>query len=214
LSTAVSETLDNIARADVEFRQGLPLNYLSLFGSAISETDSNRTARAEFAAKTKSLMHKLIDAISLDDIIDQMASDFIALRTPPVVRKRQNGEETRLFGPDPRLHNDIQIRVRNPNWIRVVVDGKSPDSIASSASTLIFSCLDNQIAQHMRTDNPMDCEPTSFELDGDKSIEGLKELISFWPEFSHIDLLSREVAGELWKAGILETADRTKQQKI
>jgi lysine-specific demethylase/histidyl-hydroxylase NO66 len=208
LSMAVSETLDTISRSDLEFRRGLPINYLSLFGSAVAETDSNRQARAEFVTRTKSLLHKLIDSISMDEIVDQLASDYIALRTPPIVRKRLNGEETRMFGPDPRIHNDLVIRMRNPNWIRVVVD----DTEAKS-STLIFSCLDNQISQHMRTDNPMDCEPTSFELDGNKSVDGLRELISTWPEFSPLDSLSREVAGELWEAGILETCEKTKHQR-
>jgi len=212
LSTAVSETLDNISRTNLDFRKGLPINFISLFGSAIAETDKNRSIRAEFIERTKSLMHQVIDGINLDDIVDQMGSDFIALRTPPVIRKRQN-DESRTFGPDPRLINDLMIRIRNPSWIRVVVDNKAIEGTCEGGKTLIFSCLENSIAMHMRSDNPMDSEPTSFELDGSKSIEGLKELISSWPEFSSIDLLSREVAGELWEAGILETQDKIKQQR-
>jgi hypothetical protein len=205
LSATFSDTLDSICRQDVDFRRGLPINYLSLFGCAIPETDDNRQSRELFKTNIKSLMHKVVDAINLDDIVDQMGSDFIALRTPPVARKRK-GEEVLTFGPDPRLHNDLGIRIRNPNWVRIVQD--TPDTL------LVFSCLQNEIANHMRTDNPMDNEPTSFEIDASKNLDGLRDMISVWPKFVSIASISREVAGELWEAGVVETKELTKQQKI
>ena len=206
LSTTFSETLDTISRQDIEFRKGLPINYHSLFGCAIPETETNKQSRESFRTTLKSLMHKLVDAINLEDIVDQMGSDFIALRTPPVARKRKGAaEELSTFGPDPRLHNDLEIRVRNPNWIRIVQD--------TAETLLVFSCLQNDVANHMRSDNPMDNEPTSFEIEGSKNLDGFRDIMSVWPKFVPVACISREVAGELWEAGVVETKDTTKHQK-
>ena len=206
LSTAFSETIETITRKDVEFRKGLPINYLSLFGCAVAESDSNKSARDTFKSTLRSLMHALVDSIDLDDIVDQMGSDFVALRTPPVARKRKGAsEETTTFGPDPRLNNDVILRVRNPNWIRIVQD--TPETV------LVFACMQNEIRNHMRTDNPLESEPTSFEIQGSKNLDGFRDMITAWPKFVPIGSISREVAGELWEAGILETKDTSKLQK-
>ena len=205
LSTAVTETLESSTRANVEFRKGLPVNWIQLFGKAIEETDSNRAARVAFSTQFKALMHQLVEDISLDDIADQMGSDFIALRTPPVVRKRKGAAagddaEGKIFGPDPRLNNDLLVRVRNPSWIRVVADED-----AGEAKTLIFSCLDNDVSLHMKSDNPLEAEPTSLEIAGTKSLDGMRDLLREWPGWCKIEVLSREVAGQLWEHGIVET---------
>jgi hypothetical protein len=206
ISTAVSETLEQITKTDVAFREGLPINWTSLFGVTIEETDNNISDRQAFSQNLKSLMHKLIDSINIDDIADQMASDFIALRTPPVVRKRPNSdEELKTFGPDPRTSNDLKMRIRNPAWIRIVVDEEE--------KILIFSCLDNDISNHMRTDNPMEANPTSLEIDGTKSLAGLRQLVTEWPNWCGLDIISRDVAGELWANGLLETSGEHNDSK-
>lgn len=215
LSTTFTETLDSITKQTVAFREGLPLNWTSLFGKAVEETATNRSGRESFKSTLRSLMHQLVDAVDMDDIADQMASDFIALRTPPVVRKRPNSNdetEGKIFGPDPRLSNDLKMRIRNPSWMRIVVDHEDQQE---EAKMLIFSCLDNDVTGHMKTDNPLDAEPTSLEVVGTKSLPGLRTLVSNWPEFCHIDLISRDLAGELWEFGLIETVATTdaKRQK-
>ena len=207
LSTAVTETLESVTRSDVEFREGLPINWTSYFGRAVEETEANKSNRDTFKAALKARIEKLIASIDIDEIADHISSDFVALRTPPVVRKRtkstaENESEGRIFGLDPRLNNDLQIRIRNPSWMRAVIDS---DDASGERKTLIFSCLGNEIANHMRTDNPLEAEPTSLEIAGTKSIEGIKELLKRWPEPSPMELLSREVLGELWQHGIVET---------
>lgn len=203
ISTAVSETLDQVTKSDVRFREGLPINWTSLFGRAIEETDKNRSDRESFKAHLAVLMKQLVDSINIDEIADQFASDLIALRTPAIVRKRPNGgaEELKTFGPDPKTSNDLKMRIRNPAWMRIVVDDE--DKI------LIFSCLDNDIRNHMKTDNPLEAEPTSIEIDGTKSLPGLRELIANWPQWTPLDVISRDVAGELWTYGLLETCSET-----
>ena len=204
LSTAVSETLDQVTKSDVRFREGLPINWTSLFGMAIEETANNKSDREAFKTRLSELVRELVDSINVDEIADQLASDFIALRTPAMVRKRPNGEELKTFGPDPRTSNDLKMRVRNPAWMRIVVDDDD--------KVLIFSCLDNDIRNHMKTDNPLEAEPTSIEIDGTKSLSGLRELVSNWPAWSALDIISRDIAGELWAYGLLETSENSESQ--
>jgi hypothetical protein len=73
--------------------------------------------------------------------------------------------------------------------------------------------MQNEIRNHMRTDNPLESEPTSFEIQGSKNLDGFRDMITAWPKFVPISSISREVAGELWEAGILETKDTSKLQK-
>ena len=205
LSTSITEAIDSVTRANVEFREGLPINWISFFGRAIEETDANVSQRGAFKSKLSALLQSIVDAIDIDDIADQMASDFIALRTPPVVRKRPNStdeNEGRIFGPDPRKNNDLKIRIRNPAWMRIVID----DAEDEEGKILIFSALDNDVSLHMKTDNPLDAEPTSIEIVGTKSLPGLRELVKTWPEWCPLDIISRDIAGELWEHGLIESA--------
>jgi lysine-specific demethylase/histidyl-hydroxylase NO66 len=201
LSTALTDTLDKITRSNLKFREGLPINWLNLFGKSIEETETNKSNRDSFRSNMKDLLDTLIDSIDIDDVADQIASDFVALRTPPVARKRPNEEESKTFGPDPRKSNDLQIRIRNPSWMRIVVEDEEEGKL------LIFSCLDNDVSQHMKTDNPLEAEPTSLEIVGTKSLEGLKQLVREWPNYCPIDIVSRDVLGELWEHGLIETAE-------
>jgi bifunctional lysine-specific demethylase and histidyl-hydroxylase NO66 len=211
LSSVFSETLESETRTDVRFREGLPFGWISMFGSAVDETEKNSTARSEVRRKIKSYLSSLIDKLDdhLDEVIDQFGSDFIALRTPPILRKfagKKSTESVSTFGPDPRKSGrDLKIRIRNPMWIRVVIEDEK---------TVIFSALENEIANHMKTDNPMECDPASMEIHGTKTADGMKQLISVWPEFLPIDVLSQDVAGELWECGILESMDNAKERRV
>ena len=178
LSTTFSETLESVTKQKVQFREGLPFNWISLFGSAIEETGENKDAREEFTFRVKDMMHTVIESINFDEIVDQFGSDFIALRTPPV---------------------------------RVVVDSEETDP--TQMKTLIFTCIENDVTNHMKTDNPLDCEPASIEIQGTKSVEGLKEMLKVWPECVELEMLSREVSGELWDSGIVETVEVVKHAR-
>jgi hypothetical protein len=95
--------------------------------------------------------------------------------------------------------------------MRIVIDDKEDDG----GKILIFSALDNDVTLHMKTDNPLDAEPTSIEIVGTKSLPGLRELVKTWPEWCPLDIISRDIAGELWEHGLIESAaTETKKQRI
>lgn len=202
LSNSLTSTLARLSEADLRFREGLPLNWTSMFGAAISETEQNCESRRSFLTKMKLLLNELVDSViaDIDDVADEMGSDFVALRTPPILRKRAN-EKTVLFGPDPRTFtNGGEIRLRNPSWIRLVKDGDS---------LVLFTCIDNKVVNHRTIDNPAEAEPTSIELDSE-NLEGIQTLIAGWPNtWCSVNCLNRQVVGTLWENAILESRDNT-----
>ena len=89
----------------------------------------------------------------------------------------------------------------------------SEETDPTQMKTLIFTCIENDVTNHMKTDNPLDCEPASIEIQGTKSVEGLKEMLKVWPECVELEMLSREVSGELWDSGIVETVEVVKHAR-
>ena len=207
ISAALTETVANLTESDVFFRAGLPINWTSFFGTAVCETETNAKNRANFLAQFELLVNKIAreSLLRLDAIADEMGADYIALRTPPIKRKQR--EEIFVFGPDPRTTQDLHVRLRNPSWVRIVAE--------EDGAAILFSCIDNDVSNHQKSDNPMDAEPTSVELDGN-SFSEMKNLLAKWPEWTYV-AGSREVLASLWEMGIIECRQNspiTKRQKI
>lgn len=200
LSTLTSTTLTQLTEESILFREGLPFNWSQLFGVSLVETESNKMDRESFIKKLKAHLLNLVESsISrIDSIADEMAADFIALRTPPIKRVGIT-----FFGPDPRLVTG-EIRFRNPSWIRLVQEEEN--------ELLLFSCLENNVSEHMKTDNPMDAEPTSIEIDP-RELEGLQTLITNWPQWTDVACINRQLAGTLWEHCVLETRETAKKQR-
>jgi hypothetical protein len=238
LQSAFTDTLETVTKSDIDFRRGLPFNWTSLFGRAIrlpANRDADRTTdistpftgdggiaalapaqvigrREALKDRIRSLFQRVVDRLDLDDIADQLTADFVALRTPPAERKRPGASEASggTFGPDPRQHNDLKMRIRNPAWIRITTD---TDEVTGEKNVLIFSCIKNDITNHMRTDNPMEADPFSIEIQGTRSIEGLQEMVTAWPGWVDINVISRDVSADLWESCIIETTETAKFQK-
>lgn len=84
---------------DVEFRRGLPINYLQYLGTQkdissyveedekdskkgiVSNTDDDRVKK--FKEHIKAHLSKLVDHIDVNKAADSMSSDFMASRLPP-----------------------------------------------------------------------------------------------------------------------------------
>lgn len=91
--------IDNAMEDDVEFRRGLPVNYLQYLGTqknissyveeeeketkkeTISNKDDDRVKK--FKEQIKSHLSKLVDHIDVNKAADSMSSDFMASRLPP-----------------------------------------------------------------------------------------------------------------------------------
>lgn len=75
--------MENAWKKDVEFRQGLPLDYLHAAG--ITRSRKHKKTRTMLEDKLKSLIHKLSDHMQIDSAVDQLGSKFLYDALPPVL---------------------------------------------------------------------------------------------------------------------------------
>jgi lysine-specific demethylase/histidyl-hydroxylase NO66 len=73
---------------DIEFRRGLPNDYLNFMG--VAHSDESSPQRTEFVEKIKSLMTKLFDHAPIDAAVDQMGKQFIHAALPPMLTAGEN----------------------------------------------------------------------------------------------------------------------------
>jgi bifunctional lysine-specific demethylase and histidyl-hydroxylase NO66 len=73
--------LETALEDDVEFRRGLPLDYLQYVGVAHCEYESSK--RTEFIAKLKTLTDKIFGLAPIDAAADQMAKTLMHDALPP-----------------------------------------------------------------------------------------------------------------------------------
>jgi lysine-specific demethylase/histidyl-hydroxylase NO66 len=68
---------------NIEFRRGLPQDYLNFMG--VAHSDESSPQRTEFIEKIKFLMTKLFDHAPIDAAVDQMGKQFIHDALPPML---------------------------------------------------------------------------------------------------------------------------------
>ena len=77
LSTAIKSAMEN----DVEFRKGLPTDYLSFMGKAHCNDTSSK--RNEFIERVTELASKVVTSVAIDSGVDEMGKRFIHDTLPP-----------------------------------------------------------------------------------------------------------------------------------
>jgi len=130
LDHAVRLAIDNAMEDDVEFRRGLPVNYLQYLGTqknissyveeeekdtkkeTISNKDDDRVKK--FKEQIKSHLSKLVDHIDVNKAADSMSSDFMASRLPPFGHAPP--EVTDVDEVPPTLES--QIKLKYPEHVR------------------------------------------------------------------------------------------------
>ena len=91
LSTAVISAMQN----DVEFRKGLPVDYLSFMGKAHCNKES--TKRDEFIERVTRLASKVVTKVAIDSGVDQMGKRFIHDTLPPYLTQSESERYDYLF---------------------------------------------------------------------------------------------------------------------
>lgn len=125
----------------VEFRRGLPINYLVNNGVAFDNEELKKT----FVEKTASLMSKLIKYAPIDSAVDQMGKQFLNDSLPPCFTESEkarsiHGNGERWNEKKNRVDNvtemepDTAIKLIRKNCLRLVVE---------QDSCLIYHNLDN-----------------------------------------------------------------------
>ncbi|MGH0148075.1 UNVERIFIED_CONTAM: hypothetical protein FKN15_020428 [Acipenser sinensis] len=119
----VSSPLQIAIEEDVEFRQGLPLDYLSYMGVQNSEKDDPR--RTDFTEKLQGLIKKLAKFAPVDAAVDQKAKDFLHDCLPPVLTEEEKA--TSVFGVPTRWEDgdarDVAVQINGKTKIRLLRKG-------------------------------------------------------------------------------------------
>ncbi|XP_023323397.1 ribosomal oxygenase 1 isoform X2 [Eurytemora carolleeae] len=194
------------SQEDVEFRQGLPRNYLSCLGAVHSENTSQE--RIDFIGKLKGLMGKLFKHAPVDAAVDQLGKRLMYDALPPAL---ELGEKCCTVNGDGEKWNSKKNCVVN----RVEID---PDTgvrlVRSTACRMVQE--EDGIKVYYSTENTREyheAEEQWLEVDSDLA-PAIDHLITSYPAWTKVedlpveDLESRmQVVGDLWEKGILITSE-------
>ncbi|KAF5302388.1 hypothetical protein FQA39_LY10427 [Lamprigera yunnana] len=198
-------TLQAAVSNDVEFREGLPIQYLQHTGFAHNK--SNSTIRSDIKAKVKKLFTKMIDHIDIDSASDQLGKQFMWDSMPPIASLSEkqhmmflNGEKIK----DGKIYNsadinvNVEVRLFRYHSIRVIKDEEEKENLR------IYYNTDNGKYYHAE-------EPQFLVID--KSFgDTIKHLIHNYPSFIKIkdlplknDTDKIQIVSDLWEKGLLVT---------
>ncbi|KFU91224.1 Lysine-specific demethylase NO66, partial [Chaetura pelagica] len=188
---------------DVEYRQGLPMDYLGYMGVANSDaSDARRTA---FMEKVQSLIRKLVDYAPIDAAVDQRAKSFLHDCLPPVLTQSEKAQSVYGFparwqGGGPRdvdivITKDTEVRLLRHGIIRLCNE---------EAGVMLYYTTENSRVYHKE-------EPKCLEIDPEHT-DSIELLLSSYPNYISVDTLPCEnledkisLATILFEKGILTT---------
>ncbi|NXG28201.1 RIOX1 oxygenase, partial [Dromaius novaehollandiae] len=188
---------------DVEYRQGLPMDYLGYMGVTHSDVaDARRTA---FVEKVQSLIKKLIDYAPIDAAVDQRAKSFLHDCLPPVLT--QSEKALSVYGFPARWQDggtrDVDIRITKDTEVRLLRHGIIR-LCNEEAGVMLYYTTENSRVYHKE-------EPKSLEIDPEYT-DSIEFLLSSYPNHVSVDTLPCEaledkisLATLLFEKGILTT---------
>ncbi|XP_028653091.2 ribosomal oxygenase 1 [Erpetoichthys calabaricus] len=190
---------------DVEFREGLPLDYFSYMGVQNSEKADPR--RQMFIDKVQRLIRKLSNFCPLDAAVDQKAKDYLHDCLPPVLTEEEKA--TSVFGASTRWENghvkDLALRFKGKTKIRLLRRGIAR-LFSEGENIALYYSLDNSRVYHKE-------EPKSFEVNSEHC-DSIEFLINSYPSFVTVDSLPCEklvekisIAKLLFAKGLLVTEE-------
>ncbi|KAF5274276.1 hypothetical protein FQR65_LT04394 [Abscondita terminalis] len=198
-------TLEAAASDDVEFRQGLPLQYLKHTGFANSATNSS--VRTEIKNKVKNLLTKMIKYIDVDSASDQLGKQFMWDSMPPIPSKSEKQHMMMLNGEkisDGKIYDSVnidlhvEVRLLRYHCLRLVKDDDDEGNLR------IYYNLDNAKYYHG--------EELQFLVIDDHFANAVKCLITSYPNFVKIKSLplrkdtdKMQIVSDLWEKGLLVT---------
>ncbi|ROT84728.1 putative bifunctional lysine-specific demethylase and histidyl-hydroxylase NO66-like [Penaeus vannamei] len=190
---------------DVEFRKGLPRNYLNCMG--IANMDHNIEGREAFIKKVGEMVGRMLEIAPLDAAVDQMGTGFMHDCLPPFLTIADKscsvyggGEK---WSPSKKrvvnrveLGPDTPVRLIRGNCLRVVVEA---DNVR------LYHTLENSREYHAEEPQYLEIVPESAPV--------VEALIHAYPQYITIENLPLEeetekmaVVSGLWERGLLVTA--------
>jgi len=194
------------SQQDVEFREGLPRDYLQHLGAVNSENESAQ--RTSFMNKVEKLMGKLFSHAPVDGAVDQLGKRLMHDVLPPALELH---EKARTVAGDGEKWNSKKEAVVN----RVEIDPDTKVRLVRSTAVRLVQEDEDVIKVYYSTENTREyheVEEQFLEVDSDLA-PGIDCLITSYPQWIKVedlpieDLESRmRVVSDLWEKGILITS--------
>ncbi|XP_042856758.1 ribosomal oxygenase 1-like [Penaeus japonicus] len=190
---------------DVEFRKGLPRNYLDCMG--IANMDHNIAGREAFIKKVGEMVGRMLETAPIDAAVDQMGAGFMHDCLPPFLKAVDKscsvyggGEKwcktKRRVVNRVELGPDTPVRLIRGNCLRVVVEA---DNVR------LYHTLENSREYHAEDPQYLELVPESAPV--------VEALLHAYPKYITIENLPLEEESEkmavvsgLWERGLLVTA--------
>ncbi|XP_060907797.1 ribosomal oxygenase 1 [Labrus mixtus] len=205
LQKLVPAALEVATEEDVEFRQGLPLDYLTYMGVQNSDKDDPR--RTKFFSRIESLMKKLTSYAPVDAAVDQKARGFLHDCLPPMLTPEElassvqgapaRWERGQVVDVGKQVTTQTRVRLLRAGCARLCSDGEAVH---------LYHTTDNSRVYHKE-------EPKSFEMNAEHT-DAMEFLIHSYPKFVTVGSLPCDSAEDkislaelLFERGIIRTAE-------
>ncbi|XP_035534630.1 ribosomal oxygenase 1 [Morone saxatilis] len=205
LQKVVPVALEIAMEEDVEFRQGLPLDYLTYMGVQNSDKDDPR--RTKFFSRIESLMKKLTNYAPVDAAVDQKARDFLHDCLPPMLTPEEldssvrgapaRWERGQVMDAGAHITTQTRVRVLRAGCARLCSDGEAVH---------LYYTTDNSRVYHKE-------ELKSFEIK-EEHTDAIEFLIHSYPKFVTVGSFPCDSAEDrialaelLFQRGIIHTAE-------
>ncbi|XP_053126443.1 ribosomal oxygenase 1 [Hemicordylus capensis] len=165
---------------DVEYRQGLPLDYLQYMGVLNSEVVDPR--RAAFMQRIKTLITRLVDYAPVDAAVDQKAKAFLHDCLPPVLTGREKALS--VYGLPARWENggvkDLDVPIKKKTQVRLLRYG-IVRLCNEGDGMLLYYTTENSRVYHKE-------EPKYCEIESEYT-DGIEFLLSSYPRYVRVETL-------------------------
>jgi len=192
LEAAVPRALELVSEADVEFRKGLPRNYLDFMGVAYQDNDDDEDRQA-FIAHMKTLWDKLFDQLPLDGAADQLGIKFHRDALPPVLLP---AEASKVISGNnlAELNINREIRLVRARAIRVVLEDEILVCYFHTENSRVYHAIESQVVEFAPDAGP------SLEYLLESYVDGFVPIKSIPAETPEQQL---DIANALYERGLL-----------
>eukprot|EP01012_Entosiphon_sulcatum_P067305 TRINITY_DN9692_c0_g1_i1.p1 TRINITY_DN9692_c0_g1~~TRINITY_DN9692_c0_g1_i1.p1 ORF type:complete len:481 (-),score=93.82 TRINITY_DN9692_c0_g1_i1:8-1450(-) len=183
LQTALPLAVDAAASQDVEFRRGMPVDFIRYMGSGHrQDPNSGRTELAQrFTMTCHQLIQRLVEFVDVHEASDVHLLSFLANRMRPL------GDHVPVPSPKPTA----RLRWRNPGWVRLVLDKDDK----GEQFCFVYHCLANDREHNMEGDHLL-VAPTGYLKFPPQFVQALGFLFVKHPGFVSLGELPGLSAGE------------------
>uniref|UniRef100_A0A8C3RP46 Bifunctional lysine-specific demethylase and histidyl-hydroxylase n=1 Tax=Chelydra serpentina TaxID=8475 RepID=A0A8C3RP46_CHESE len=180
LEKLLPAALQMAVEEDVEYRQGLPIDYLEYMGVLNSDVVDSR--RGAFIERVQNLIKKLVDYAPIDAAVDQKAKLFLHDCLPPVLTEHERAlsihgvparwEDGDVRDADIPIKKGTQVRLLRQGIIRLCNEGNG---------VLLYYTTENSRVYHKE-------EPKYLEIDPEFT-DGIEFLLSSYPKYVCVETL-------------------------